>query len=126
MAAELGREYGDALNREASIAVERNNHGAGVLAYLDGVERYPRVWSQNGVAGWLTTAGNKPSMVSRMGALLVESPWIFSSNRLLAECRTFVSYPGGRTGAANGAHDDCLMAMAVAQGVRAEWLNRRR
>ena len=30
---------------------------------------------------------------------------------------------GGRTGAANGAHDDCLMAMAVAQGVRAEWLD---
>ena len=126
VAAELGREYGDAANRRALIAVERNNHGAGVLAYLDGVERYPRVWSQGGVAGWLTTAGNKPSMVSRLGALLVESPWMFSSKRLLAECRTFVSFAGGGTGAANGAHDDCLMAMAVAQGVRAEWLNRRR
>jgi hypothetical protein len=97
-----------------------------VLAYLDAVERYPRVWSQGGVAGWLTTAGNKPGMVSRMGALLVESAWLFSSKRLLAECRTFVSHAGGRTSAANGAHDDCLMAMAVAQGVRAEWLMRRR
>ena len=126
VAAELGREYGRASGREALIAVERNNHGAGVLAYLDAVERYPRVWSQDGVAGWLTTAGNKPAMVSRMGALLVESGWMFSSKRLLAECRTFVSHSGGRTSATNGAHDDCLMAMAVAQAVRAEWLTRRR
>jgi hypothetical protein len=121
VAAELAREYGGAL-----IAVERNNHGAGVLAYLDATERYARVWSQGGVAGWLTTAGNKPGMVSRLGALLVESPGMFSSRRLLAECRTFVSYGGGRTGAANGAHDDCVMSMAIAQAVRAEWLGRKR
>ncbi|WP_213805216.1 hypothetical protein [Granulicella sp. dw_53] len=124
VAAELGREYG--MGRESLIAVERNNHGAAVLAYLDAVERYSRVWAQGGMAGWLTTAGNKPGMVSRIGALLVESPWIFASKRLLAECRSFVSHAGGRTGAANGAHDDCLMAMAVAQAVRAEWLVRRR
>ena len=120
-AAELAKEYGGAL-----IAVERNNHGAGVLAYLDSVERYANVYEQAGVAGWLTTAGSKPGMVSRMGALLVESPEIFHSRRLLGECRTFVTIAGGRTGAANGAHDDCLMAMAIAQAVRAELLGRRR
>jgi hypothetical protein len=117
VAASLGREYGGAL-----IAVERNNHGAGVLAYLDAVERYSRVYEQAGVPGWLTTAGSKPAMVSRIGALLVESPWLFRSKRLLEECRTFVSHPGGRTGAANGAHDDCLMAMALGHAVRAERL----
>ena len=52
VSAELAREYGGAM-----IAVERNNHGAGVLAYLDSVERYARVYEQDGVAGWLTTAG---------------------------------------------------------------------
>ncbi|WP_254063647.1 terminase [Granulicella sp. S190] len=118
--AELAREYGGAM-----IAVERNNHGAGVLAYLDSVERYARVYEQGGVAGWLTTAGSKPGMVSRMGALLVESAWMFFSRRLLGECRTFVAMAGGRTGAVNGAHDDCLMAMAVAQAVRAEILGKR-
>ena len=100
--------------------MERNNHGAGVLAYLDSVERYAKVYEQGGVPGWLTTAGSKPGMVSRMGALLVESPEMFQSRRLLGECRTFVTMAGGRTGAANGAHDDCLMAMAIAQAVRAE------
>jgi hypothetical protein len=120
VAAEFAREYGEAM-----IAVERNNHGSGVLAYLDGVERYGRVYEQNGVAGWLTTAGSKPGMVSRMGALLVEAPEMFFSRRLLGECRTFVTMEGGRTGAASGAHDDCLMAMAVGQAVRAEVLSRR-
>lgn len=65
-------------------------------------------------------------MVSRMGALLAESPWMFLSRRLLAECRTFVSLAGGRTGAANGTHDDCFMAMALAQAVRAEVLEKKR
>ena len=120
VSAELAKEYGGAM-----IAVERNNHGAGVLAYLDSVERYARVYEQGGVAGWLTTAGSKPGMVSRMGALLVESPGMFFSKRLLGECRTFVAMVGGRTGAVNGAHDDCLMAMAIGQAVRAELLGKR-
>ncbi len=107
------------------IAVERNNHGAGVLAYLDGVERYAKVYEQDGVAGWLTSAGSKPGIVSRMGALLVEQPALFYSTRLLEECRTFVTGASGKMGAANGSHDDCLMAMAIAQAVRAEKLRRR-
>ena len=117
VSAALAREYGGAL-----LVVERNNHGAGVLAYLESVERYRRVYEQAGVAGWLTTAGSKPGMVSRMGALLVESAGMFYSRRLLGECRTFVTGAGGRSGAANGAHDDCLMAMAMGQAVRAESL----
>ena len=120
VSAELAREYGGAL-----IAVERNNHGSGVLAYLDSVEKYARVFEQGGGPGWLTTAGSKPGMVSRMGALLVESPEMFYSRRLLEECRTFVTMTGGRTGATNGAHDDCLMAMAIGQAVRAELAGRR-
>ncbi len=120
VSAELAKEYGNAL-----IAVERNNHGSGVLAYLDAVERYARVYGRGGVPGWLTTVGSKPAMVSRMGALLVESPEMFFSRRLLGECRTFVALAGGGTGAASGAHDDCLMAMAIAQAVRAELVGRR-
>jgi hypothetical protein len=121
ISATLAREYNGAM-----IAVERNNHGSGVLAYLDSVEKYASVYAQGGSAGWLTSAGSKPGMISRMGALLVESPWMFSSRRLLGECRSFVAMEGGKTGAANGAHDDCLMAMAVAQAVRAEGKEGRR
>ena len=120
VAAGLAREYGGAV-----IAVERNNHGAAVLACLETVEHYPRLYEQAGVAGWLTSAGSKPAMVGRLGALLAESPGLFASERLLRECRTFVRFANGRTGAASGAHDDCVMAMAIAQAVRAERLARR-
>lgn len=117
--AELAREYGG-----ATVAIERNNHGAAVLAYLNSIHRYANLYGMEGVAGWLTTTGNKPRIIGHLGALLVESPWLFASRRLLEECRTFVNFPNGRTGAANGAHDDCLMAMAVAQAVREEMLMR--
>jgi hypothetical protein len=118
-AVDLAREYGN-----AKIVVERNNHGSGVLAYLDSVHRYADVYEVEGVAGWLTTAISKPRIVAHLGALLVQSPEIFFSSRLLEECRTFVNWPNGRTGAAAGAHDDCLMAMAIAQAVRSEMLTR--
>lgn len=120
-AAELGREYNNAM-----IVVERNNHGAALLAFLDTVEHYANVYWQGREAGWLTTMASKPEIISRMGALLVESPKLFSSRRLLGECRTFVSMESGRTGAANGAHDDCVMAMAIAQAVRAERIQKKR
>jgi hypothetical protein len=114
-AAELAKEYGD-----AEIAVERNNHGGAVLAYLETSERYARVWRARGSSepGWLTTASSKPEMVARIGTLLRERPEMFKSRRLLAECRTFVAGERGKTGAASGAHDDLVMAMAVAQAVR--------
>lgn len=120
MSAELAREYGGAL-----IVVERNNHGAAVLAYLETRERYGRVYRQHGEAGWLTTSASKPEMIARMGVLLSESPERFMSRRLLAECRTFVADERGRTAAAAGANDDLVMAMAIAQAVRAECLERR-
>lgn len=41
--AALGREYGT-----ATLAVERNNHGSGVLAYLRSVCSYPRILKQAG------------------------------------------------------------------------------
>ena len=113
----LACEYNGAL-----LAVERNNHGSGVLAHLAGAARYENLYLQNGAAGWLTSSVSKPEVVSRMGALLVEQPTLFHSRRLLGECRTFITLTAGRTGAASGAHDDLLMAMAIAQGVRHELL----
>jgi hypothetical protein len=117
IAAELAREYGDAL-----VAVERNNHGCGVLTYLESVEHYTHVYRQGKDAGWNTSAASKPVMVALLAALLSESPGLFLSRRLLAECRSFLNLAGGKTGAARGAHDDCVMAMAVAQSVRSEML----
>jgi hypothetical protein len=113
-ALQLAREYNQAL-----LAVERNNHGYGVLAHLER-EQYPAIFTQNGRTGWLTTAVSRPRMQELMSETLENTPGLFASSRLLHECRTFIRHGDGRTGAAQGAHDDCVMAMAIALAVRAE------
>ncbi len=114
VAGELGREY-----NHATIAVERNNHGAAVLAYLETNEHYERVWRDRGEAGWLTTAASKPEMIARLGSLLEQTPERFMSRRFLGECRSFMAHENGRSGASGGAHDDLVMAMAIGHAVRA-------
>jgi len=120
VAVELAKEYHGAL-----IAMERNNHGAAVLAFIETGEHYKNVYRQGSEVGWLTTAISKPEMTARLGSLLEQRPEMFRSRRLLGECRTFVGRGRGKTGAANGAHDDLVMAMAVAHVVRAELLKER-
>ena len=116
--AELAGEY-----RGALVVVERNNHGSAVLAFLEAEQRYSRVYRQrDGQAGWLTSAASKPAMVARLGTLLTGSPEQFMSRALLGECRSFVADERGRAAAAPGVHDDLVMAMAMAQAVRAELL----
>jgi len=109
----LAREYNEAL-----LVVERNNHGSGVLALLESVCRYERVFHQGGQAGWLTTSVSRPAMLSRLGAALVERGECFHSRRLLAECRSFVRTAEGRAEARVGTHDDRVMAMAIAWATR--------
>lgn len=109
-AVRLAREYNDAL-----IVVERNNHGAAVLAHLELSAGYDHVYRERGEAGWLTTSVSKAEMVARMSLMLSDSPERFMSRRLLAECRTFVSAENGRASAAYGAQDDLVMSMAMAQ-----------
>lgn len=115
MVTSLAMEYNHAL-----LVVERNNHGAGVLAYLHGVCRYARIYKEGGQDGWLTSSVSRPRVLGELGAALVETPGIFSSERLLKECRGFVRLKNGRTEAQAGSHDDCVMAMAIGLAVRGE------
>jgi hypothetical protein len=111
---ELAAEY-----NQAWLVVERNNHGSGVLALIESVCGYEKVYRQNGQAGWLTTSLSRPAALGRLDAALVERPEQFQSRKLLAECRSFVRLPDGRTGARPGTHDDRVMAMAIGLAARA-------
>jgi hypothetical protein len=111
---ELGEEYNRAL-----LAVETNNHGHGVLAHLH-LKNYLNLFTQQGKDGWNTSAWSRPRMIENMAAVLAEKPGLFRSERLWNECRTFVRLDNGKPGAAYGAHDDCVMAMAIALAVRNE------
>ncbi|HXY78865.1 MAG TPA: hypothetical protein VEH47_08625 [Candidatus Acidoferrales bacterium] len=117
--AALGRRYENAL-----VAVERNNQGYGVLAHLKDLH-YDNLYEQGGQEGWLTSVVTRPVMIENLAAVLVEEPGLFHSPRLLEEMKTFVRHGDGRTEAAEGAHDDCVMAMAIALGVRREDVGRR-
>ena len=110
----LAKEYND-----AELAVERNNHGHAVLMHLDTL-KYGHVFHEGGLAGWNTTAASRPPMIETLGEMLVEKPGNFQSVKLWNECRTFVRAADGRPGAGVGSHDDCVIAMAIAQAVRAE------
>jgi len=107
---EMAAQYNDAL-----LAVERNNHGYGVLAHLQGCRN---VYREGGQEGWLTSAVSRPTMIENLAAVLATAPGLFRSPRLLHECRTFVRQADGSTGAMAGTHDDCVMAMAIALQVR--------
>lgn len=111
--AALAREYG-----QAQVVVERNNHGMAVLAYLESVCFYGNLYAQGGQAGWLTTALSRPLMLANLARVLVESPSLFMSRRLLQECRSFTRGRNGRVEASAGEHDDCVLAMAIALAVR--------
>jgi hypothetical protein len=82
------------------------------------------LFQQSGKTGWLTSASTKPAMIENMAAVLVEKPGLFHSLRLLEECRTFVRRADGNAAAAEGAHDDCVMALAIALAVRKEDVGR--
>lgn len=117
--AKLGREYGN-----ASIAIERNNHGHAVLACMQFHEHYANLYCEGGdrkgEAGWLTTGFSRPPMLENFAAVLRANPRSVQSPRLLEQCRTFVRGRDGRAEAAAGSHDDAVMAMAIALAVRAE------
>jgi hypothetical protein len=114
-AATLAHEYNGAM-----LIVERNNHGAGVLAYLIGTVQYARLYQQDGQAGWLTTALSRPRVLEQVERLLGEGAESVMSARLLREMKTFVRDARGRTGAAQGQHDDLVMAMGMGLAVRAD------
>jgi hypothetical protein len=110
---DLARTYNEAL-----LVVERNNHGYGVLANLRAAG-YEKVFRDGSQDGWLTSAVTKPAMIENLAAILSIKPELFQSERLLAECRTFVRRADSGSGSNSGSHDDCVMAMAIALAGRA-------
>lgn len=116
---ELGKEYNTAL-----LAVESNNHGHAVLVCVRNLE-YPAVYVQGKKDGWETTVVSRPAMIENLSAALRCQPELFKSEKLLSECRTFVRFANGNTGASAGNHDDCVIAMAIAWEVRKEEAGRK-
>ena len=119
--AHLGHRYNGAL-----LAIERNNHGHAVLNVLQQQLEYPHIYRHKDAAdaalraGWPMNAKTKPEAVMALARMILAAPHAFLSRRLLEECGSFEYGDAGDMGARKGTHDDLVIAMAIAQAVRAQ------
>jgi hypothetical protein len=138
--ADLGERYNHAL-----IAVERNNEGGTVILTLERACSYMNLYKHvdwhrrelprrgkhqsnqqtrgrlRELLGFPTTNITRPLALNRFRYYLSEFPDKLHSVKLLEECSTFVrdQEKQGRPAADVGCHDDCVLAMAIAQYCRA-------
>jgi hypothetical protein len=138
--ADLGERYNNAL-----IAVERNNEGGTVILTLERACSYMNLykhldWTRRELSkrgkggtqgnsqgrlrellGFPTTPKTRPLALNRFRFYLSEHPDKVNSLKLLEECSTFVRNQDkqGRPEADVGCHDDCVLAISIAQYVRA-------
>ena len=125
--AALGRLY-----NEATIAVELNNHGILTANVLAKTLEYPGVWTDTVVdkitdeetvrLGFTETKLTRPLILNKLRAQVRDWTIRINDEATLREMLTFVVNPAGRMEAENGAHDDHVMALAIANHINeGEW-----
>jgi hypothetical protein len=109
---------------EAMLIVERNNHGLVTLRSLLDKHHYTKLYNEFRLdergqkrtkrVGFLTTIKSRPQLIDTVRELLREEEILLHNKVLVDELQTFVTLPNGREAATAGAHDDCVMALALA------------
>jgi len=115
----IGKAYNDAI-----LVVERNNHGHAVLLNLsNGIVRngvvkypsYPRIYTgPDRKLGWLTTGLSKVQMIEELDRAIRSETLRINSKEFIKEAKRFAYLKQDKMGAPSGAHDDIVMAMALA------------
>lgn len=102
---------------EAIIVVERNNHGHAVLQALDREQHYPNIYlGDDGRPGWVNTAVSRATALEAFEQAHRTGEWSSPDRGSLEEFRLFIVIKR-KPQAAPGAHDDRLMAHAIAYDV---------
>lgn len=113
--ADLGHEYFGAL-----IVVERNNHGHAVLQGLIREQKYPLrliYHGNDGRPGWVNTGPARSSALDALHSAHEQKHWSSPDRMSLAEMLRFIVNEQGKAEAAKGAHDDLVLAHAIAWDV---------
>lgn len=114
----LGRYYHDAIigietnySRQPTRILQNkyNYPNLYLRERLDGVSDKPEL-----VAGFETTSKTKPIIISELVALMREDPASEVDIETLKEMTTFIKKDNGKQEAIDGAHDDLVMAKAIA------------
>ena len=118
----LGHYY-----NEARICVENNNHGLLTAIRLGRDLAYPNVYTELGegqlndrdsfTIGFRTTSKTKPLIIDRLRAALREDEMWISDKTTLQEMLQYIVTESGSMEAEEGCHDDCVMALALANHV---------
>lgn len=115
----LGQWYNRAL-----LAVEANYSAYPLreLARLGYPNQYVRRRDEGGAAGWklgfLTTSATRPVILAGLVEVVREHVDWLEDRDTIEELMSFVRSSRGRMEAAGGAHDDCVMALAIGYYVR--------
>lgn len=113
VSADVGRRYNTAL-----LVVERNNHGHAVLQALEREEKYPDIYEgHDGKPGWTTSAVTRAAALDAFEDAHRTGQWTTNDRELLGEMLRFVVNRFGKPEAAAGAHDDLVLATAIAWDV---------
>lgn len=112
---------------EAKIAVESNNHGLLTVNNLYKVWNYPNVYMRvieekmtdvdTPNLGFRTDTKTKPLIIDDLRASLREGELVLNDKTTMQEMLTFVVKESGKLEAEEGCHDDCVMALAIANHI---------
>jgi len=106
------------------LIVERNNHGLVTLRALLDKHNYTNLFTEikqdekttkrTKRVGFLTTMRSRPQLIDTLREMLRNEDLLIKSPKLVDELMTFVVLSNGKEAANYGAHDDCVMALALA------------
>lgn len=109
---------------EARIAVENNNHGIVTAVRLGRELAYPDTYTSvtegrldeqhTFTIGFNTNVKTKPMIIDALRASMRENEIEYLDEVTLREMLSFVVTESGKMEAAAGTHDDCVMALAIA------------
>jgi hypothetical protein len=112
---------------EARVAVESNNHGILTAVRLGRDLAYPNTYTEIGegalndrdsfTIGFRTTSKSKPLIIDRLRAALREDEMEIKDPTTLQEMLQYIVTESGNMEAEEGCHDDCVMALALANHV---------
>lgn len=101
-------------NRLPLVAVESNNHGHAVLMELSEHIGYPRLYcGKKDTLGWITNSVTRPIMINQFIEAVISEGVTIHCKDTLREMLTLVNN-NGKIEAAQGRHDDCVMASGIA------------
>lgn len=98
----------------ATLAVERNNHGHAVLVKCKTLHTPKVALGHDDRPGWLTNAQTKPQMIDLLATALRDESAVIHTQATLDELQIYRVLKDGSTGAPSGYYDDRVMMWAIA------------